>query len=45
VVETPPAPGKAFFRELRQGDASLERWNRMQTTGDRLKEALEFLVC
>lgn len=32
-----------FFREFRQGDVSMERWERMRTTGDRLKEALEFL--
>ncbi len=32
-----------FFREFRQGDVSLERWDRMRTTGDRLKEALGFL--
>lgn len=35
--------GSDFFREFRQGDVSLERWDRMQTTGDRLKEALHFL--
>jgi hypothetical protein len=32
-----------FFREFRQGDVTMERWERMRTTGDRLKEALEFL--
>ncbi|MDQ2778808.1 MAG: type II and III secretion system protein, partial [Pseudomonadota bacterium] len=32
-----------LFREFRQGDVSMERWDRMRTTGDRLKEALEFL--
>ena len=32
-----------FFREFRQGDVAMERWERMRTTGDRLKEALEFL--
>ena len=32
-----------MFREFRQGDVAMERWDRMQTTGDRLKEALEFL--
>lgn len=32
-----------FFREFRQGDVSLERWDRMRSTGDRLKEALGFL--
>jgi pilus assembly protein CpaC len=35
--------GNDFFREFRQGDVSLERWERMRTTGDRLKEALQFL--
>ncbi|MEY5028615.1 MAG: hypothetical protein RLZ63_930 [Pseudomonadota bacterium] len=35
--------GNAFFREFRQGDVSLERWDRMRTTADRLKEALGFL--
>jgi pilus assembly protein CpaC len=32
-----------MFREFRQGDVSMERWDRMRTTGERLKEALEFL--
>lgn len=32
-----------LFREFRQGDVSMERWDRMHSTGDRLKEALEFL--
>ncbi|MFZ5525175.1 MAG: secretion protein [Pseudomonadota bacterium] len=32
-----------FFREFRQGDVSMERWDRMRTTGDRLREALSFL--
>jgi hypothetical protein len=32
-----------YFREFRQGDVSLERWDRMHTTGERLKEALRFL--
>jgi pilus assembly protein CpaC len=32
-----------LFREFRQGDMTLERWDRMQTTGDRLRQALEFL--
>lgn len=32
-----------FFREFRQADVSLERWDRARTTGDRLKEALGFL--
>lgn len=31
------------YREFRQGDVTLERWDRMRTTGDRLKEALGFL--
>src|SRR5690606_31878660 len=35
-------PGN-FFREFRQGDVALERWDRMSSTGDRLREALEFL--
>lgn len=35
--------GSEFFREFRQGDVSMERWDRMRSTGDRLKEALEFL--
>ncbi len=35
--------GNDFFREFRQGDVSMERWERMRSTGDRLKEALEFL--
>jgi tetratricopeptide (TPR) repeat protein len=32
-----------FFREFRQGDVAMERWDRMRSTGDRLKEALTFL--
>lgn len=32
-----------FFREFRQGDVSMERWERMRSTGDRLREALGFL--
>lgn len=32
-----------FFREFRQGDVSLERWEHMRSTGDRLREALEFI--
>ncbi len=32
-----------YFREFRQGDVSLERWDRTHETGDRLKEALRFL--
>jgi len=35
--------GNDFYREFRQGDVTLERWDRMRTTGDRLKEALGFL--
>ena len=35
--------GNDYFREFRQGDVSLERWDRMRTTVDRLKEALGFL--
>lgn len=35
--------GNEFYREFRQGDVSLEHWERMRTTGDRLKEALGFL--
>ena len=37
--------GSEFFREFRQGDVSMERWDRMRSIGDRLKEALEFLYC
>jgi Flp pilus assembly secretin CpaC len=32
-----------FFREFRQGDVTLERWDRMHSTGDRLHQALGFL--
>lgn len=32
-----------LFREFRQGDVSMERWDRMHSTGDRLRQALEFL--
>jgi pilus assembly protein CpaC len=32
-----------MFREFRQGDVSMERWERTRTTGDRLREALGFL--
>ena len=32
-----------FFREFRQGDVSMERWDRARTTGERLREALGFL--
>lgn len=35
--------GNDFYREFRQGDVAMERWDRMRTTGDRLKEALGFL--
>ena len=33
----------SLFREFRQGDVSMERWDRMHSTGDRLRQALEFL--
>lgn len=32
-----------LFREFRQGDVTVERWDRMRSTGDRLKQALGFL--
>ena len=32
-----------LFREFRQGDVAMERWERMRSTGERLKEALGFL--
>jgi pilus assembly protein CpaC len=32
-----------LFREFRQGDVAMERWDRVRTTGERLKEALAFL--
>lgn len=32
-----------LFREFRQGDVSMERWDRMHSTGDRLHQALGFL--
>jgi pilus assembly protein CpaC len=32
-----------LFREFRQGDVAMERWDRAHTTGERLKEALGFL--
>jgi tetratricopeptide (TPR) repeat protein len=32
-----------LFREFRQGDVTLERWDRMHSTGERLRQALEFL--
>jgi len=35
--------GHDHFREFRQSDVSLERWDRMHTTGDRLREAVSFL--
>jgi hypothetical protein len=35
--------GNEYFREFRQGDVALERWDRMRSTGERLKEALGFL--
>jgi tetratricopeptide (TPR) repeat protein len=35
--------GNELFREFRQGDVSMERWDRAHTTGARLKEALGFL--
>lgn len=33
----------ALFREFRQGDVTIERWDRMDSTGERLRQALEFL--
>ena len=35
--------GNDFYRQFRQADVSLERWEHMRTTGDRLREALGFL--
>jgi pilus assembly protein CpaC len=32
-----------MFREFRRGDVTLERWDRMHSTGDRLQQALGFL--
>lgn len=32
-----------LFREFRQGDVAMERWDHARTTGERLKEALSFL--
>ena len=32
-----------LFREFRQSDVSVQHWDRMQSTGDRLHQALEFL--
>jgi pilus assembly protein CpaC len=34
---------KVLFREFRQGDVSIDRWDRMYSTGDRLRQALDFL--
>jgi Flp pilus assembly secretin CpaC len=31
------------FREFRQGDVSMERWDHADSTGDRLRQALHFL--
>lgn len=33
----------ALFREFRQGDVAMERWDHLDSTGDRLRQALEFL--
>ena len=35
--------GNLMFREFRQGDVVIERWERMDSTGERLRQALEFL--
>jgi tetratricopeptide (TPR) repeat protein len=32
-----------LYREFRTGDVTLERWDRMDTTADRLRQALNFL--
>jgi type II secretory pathway component GspD/PulD (secretin) len=32
-----------LFRQFRQGDVSMERWERVNTTGERLRQALSFL--
>lgn len=32
-----------LYREFRTGDVTLERWDRMETTRERLRQALEFL--
>jgi len=32
-----------LFRQFRQGDVSMERWDRVSTTGERLRQALSFL--
>ena len=32
-----------LYREFRTGDVTLERWDRMNTTADRLRQALSFL--
>lgn len=33
----------ALFREFRQGDVSMDRWDHVRTTGERLRQALDFL--
>lgn len=33
----------SLYREFRSADVSLERWDRMETTRDRLRQALDFL--
>ena len=43
AVMTQLQHGSDYFREFRQGEVSLERWERMRTTGDRLMEALRFI--
>jgi len=35
--------GNELFRQFRQGDVAMERWDRTRTTGDRLRQALSFL--
>lgn len=32
-----------MFRQFRQGDVAIERWDRADSTGERLRQALEFL--
>ena len=32
-----------LFREFRQSDVTIERWDRMDSTGNRLRQALDFL--
>ncbi len=32
-----------LFREFREGDVSLERWEHMDSTGERLRQSLDFL--